>query len=294
MEEEAMNRNLAWSIIIYLLSYIFALLATPVYVSQGVTVFEEPENPENALVLMIMVVAVFVIIFLLTWRGQYKVIKAIFTVSMYITMNFFFLIVFPTGWIYDAMAFILPGILILLVYKVYEWYTVNLVGIILTSSIGALLGVSLAPEILVLIMIGLMVYDFIVVKWGGMVRVAEATLEMDIPAMFAAPKGGKASLREVKTKITTEEREELGFTLIGLGDIAFPIALSASLYARGGLERVFGFIPRHILLSLITSFSALLGLILVIIVVERSRKAQPGLPYINGLALIGYLLTLII
>jgi len=289
-----MNRNLAWSIIIYLLSYIFALLATPVYVSQGVTVFEEPENPENALVLMIMVVAVFVIIFLLTWRGQYKVIKAIFTVSMYITMNFFFLIVFPTGWIYDAMAFILPGILILLVYKVYEWYTVNLVGIILTSSIGALLGVSLAPEILVLIMIGLMVYDFIVVKWGGMVRVAEATLEMDIPAMFAAPKGGKASLREVKTKITTEEREELGFTLIGLGDIAFPIALSASLYARGGLERVFGFIPRHILLSLITSFSALLGLILVIIVVERSRKAQPGLPYINGLALIGYLLTLII
>ena len=289
-----MNRNLAWSIIIYLLSYIFALLATPVYVSQGVTVFEEPENPENALVLMIMVVAVFVIIFLLTWRGQYKVIKAIFTVSMYITMNFFFLVVFPTGWIYDAMAFILPGILILLVYRVYEWYTVNLVGIILTSSIGALLGVSLAPEILVLIMIGLMVYDFIVVKWGGMVRVAEATLEMDIPAMFAAPKGGKASLREVKTKITTEEREELGFTLIGLGDIAFPIALSASLYARGGLERVFGFIPRHILLSLITSFSALLGLILVIIVVERSRKAQPGLPYINGLALIGYLLTLII
>lgn len=289
-----MNRNLAWSIIIYLLSYIFALLATPVYVSQGVTVFEEPENPENALVLMIMVVAVFVVIFLLTWRGQYKVIKAIFTVSMYITMNFFFLVVFPTGWIYDAMAFILPGILILLVYRVYEWYTVNLVGIILTSSIGALLGVSLAPEILVLIMIGLIVYDFIVVKWGGMVRVAEATLEMDIPAMFAAPKGGKASLREVKTKITTEEREELGFTLIGLGDIAFPIALSASLYARGGLERVFGFIPRHILLSLITSFSALLGLILVIIVVERSRKAQPGLPYINGLALIGYLLTLII
>ena len=289
-----MNRNLAWSIIIYLLSYIFALLATPVYVSQGVPVFEEPENPENALVLMIMVVAVFVIIFLLTWRGQYKVIKAIFTVSMYITMNFFFLIVFPTGWIYDAMAFILPGILILLVYKVYEWYTVNLVGIILTSSIGALLGVSLAPEILVLIMIGLMVYDFIVVKWGGMVRVAEATLEMDIPAMFAAPKGGKASLREVKTKITTEEREELGFTLIGLGDIAFPIALSASLYARGGLEKMFGFIPRHILLSLITSLSALIGLILVIMVVERSRRAQPGLPYINGLALIGYLLTLII
>ena len=113
-----MNRNLAWSIIIYLLSYIFALLATPVYVSQGVTVFEEPENPENALVLMIMVVAVFVVIFLLTWRGQYKVIKAIFTVSMYITMNFFFLVVFPTGWIYDAMAFILPGILILLVYRV--------------------------------------------------------------------------------------------------------------------------------------------------------------------------------
>ncbi|HDN18179.1 MAG TPA: hypothetical protein ENF41_03870, partial [Candidatus Bathyarchaeota archaeon] len=104
----------------------------------------------------------------------------------------------------------------------------------------------------------------------------------------------KASLREVKMKLATEEREELEFTLIGLGDIAFPIALSASLYARGGLEKMFGFIPRHILLSLITSLSALIGLLLVIMVVERSRRAQPGLPYINGLALLGYLLTLLL
>lgn len=219
----------------------------------------------------------FTIYFLKFKKGKGIFFKGIFFLAIGFGNLFFFGL-----WLPDFMTFAVIAVLLVLLIKRPSLMLHNFALIFAIAGMGASLGASFKPEMVVLLLLIFSVYDFIAVyKTKHMVRMVEemlahrAILGLIIPQKMS---DFKVSLKEV----------ELGaggrFLILGAGDIVFPLILVVSL------------IPQGISSVLIVALFSLLGLLasFLIFLSKKVRAPMPALPPIALLSIIGYLLTRII
>jgi presenilin-like A22 family membrane protease len=158
----------------------------------------------------------------------------------------------------------------------------NLAMILAMVSVGAVFGRMLSPWTAMIILAALAIYDFVAVRFGYMLWMAKRMSDTNALPAFFIPRSiseWKNSLKEsAVTNIADEAPSDRQYSILGGGDIGFPLLIISSVYFSRGLID-----------SLIMAAFTLVGLILAYWIQARflKGKAMPALPPIAALSLIG-------
>jgi presenilin-like A22 family membrane protease len=265
-----------------------ALLVTNVFNVNGAAVFEDPNDPSNLLYLIVVMLLFTGVILVFARFHLMKILKGIFLFSSSSLILIVIYLLIST-FIADPWAFILSIsaaiVLIALLIKYPEWYVVDICGVILGVGSIVLFGISLSVPLVVALLIIMAVYDAIsVYKTKHMIDLADAVVNLRIPAMLVVPKNRDYSfikeIQSLKEKIDRGEKREAFF--MGLGDIVFPGILAESSFfniAGNGLT-----IAISVIIGTLFGFVALSSLVI-------KGKPQAGLPFLCSGAILGYLIS---
>ncbi|HPP44579.1 MAG TPA: presenilin family intramembrane aspartyl protease PSH, partial [Methanomassiliicoccaceae archaeon] len=148
------------------------------------------------------------------------------------------------------------------------------------------------PVMILLIIMA--VYDAIAVyKTKHMVALAEGVVPMRLPVMFVIPNRRDFSMDDLKDKgLTQREGQEREAFFMGVGDTVIPgiLAVSASIYLPDTASFL---LTANLWVAVGTIIGGLLGYLLLLRYVMRG-KPQAGLPFLNGGAILGYLIAYVI
>jgi presenilin-like A22 family membrane protease len=161
----------------------------------------------------------------------------------------------------------------------------NLLLVVALASMGTVFGVFLAPWTAILFMLVLSVYDILAVRFGYMMWMLKNLSVSDTLPAFIIPRtisGWNADVR--KARILDDESER-DFSVLGGGDIGFPLILIVSVFFAHGFTR-----------SLVVGGFSLLGLLVAYWVQRKLFKGKPtpALPPISLLSIMGYLIVFFI
>ena len=162
----------------------------------------------------------------------------------------------------------------------------NLVMVTAMVSMAAVFGRLVSPWTAIILLVALAIYDFFAVRFGYMLwMVNKMSAVSTLPAFILPQKP-----RDMQTSLTTPDinrlidtkPEDRDYSILGGGDIAFPLLLTASVYFASGFST-----------ALIVAGASLAGLIAAywIQATFLKGKAIPALPPIAAAALIAFLLT---
>jgi len=147
-----------------------------------------------------------------------------------------------------------------------------------SAGAGAIIGLRLYPQTMVILLVLFSIYDFVAVyKTRHMVKMAKEMISYGSPLALIIPQdlqGFKKKLKEISP--------EGKFLVLGGGDIAFPLIFCVSLISQGSFW--------SFLMSLFSLGGLLLSFILFFI--QKKRKPIPALPPITLFLLIGYMIIL--
>ncbi|MDV0442868.1 presenilin family intramembrane aspartyl protease PSH [Methanorbis rubei] len=281
----------AGMILLMLLTGLLSLLLINPVTEAGLGAFEDPDSIANPFVfLFIMLVFTALLLLLIKWKAQ-SVISAIIGIClalvMYYVVSSLLLIYTPTLPALPIAAVVALIVILLLWYRP-EWYVINVAGILISAGCAAIFGISLSIIPVIILLILLLVYDAISVhRTKHMLTLADGVLRQKMPIMFIIPKSRGYSYRTSGFSIH-DKKEERGAYMIGMGDMIMPsiLVVSAQVYAGGaGVLSVAGVA----LPALGALIGGILGLSFLMIPVNTG-KPQPGLPYINAGAIIGFLI----
>jgi presenilin-like A22 family membrane protease len=124
------------------------------------------------------------------------------------------------------------------------------------------------------------------VKFGLMIWMADKMSDTSALPAFIFPKKMKdvgASLKSVQfSELKKEKPEQREHTILGGGDIGFPLMLAVSVYFEYGLGS-----------AILVGGCALVGIMMAFVIQQLwlKGKPMPALPPITFFALIGYLIT---
>jgi len=252
--------------------------------------FEDPENPTNIAYIFFIMLGFTALILLIAKFWKKQVIHFIILFAIGYTMFYaFFLplyaLLFPLQ-VYGLLLFsILSAVLIvILLYKYPEWYIIDLTGVIVGTSAIIIFGMSLSVFLVILLLIGLAVYDAIsVYKTKHMVDLADTVMDLKLPVLLVVPKVKEYSLiketRRLKEQI--KEKEERDAFFMGLGDVVMPGILVVSVYYT---------LPSAIWVSIGIMIGTLIGFAVLMRYVLRGNP-QAGLPLLCGGAILGYVIS---
>ena len=162
----------------------------------------------------------------------------------------------------------------------------NLLMIFAMASIGALFGLLLSPWTTVAFMLVISVYDILSVRFGYMLWMVDKLSQSEVLPAFIIPRRisvWNLNLKEAGLKrLLEDESAEREFSILGGGDIAFPLLLVASVFF------VYGFTS-----SIIVAVFSLLGLMsaFMIHLFFLKGKPIPALPPITFMSIIGFLIV---
>jgi len=189
-------------------------------------------------------------------------------------------LLFLETWLPEPLSLIFVFVLIFWWLKKPSVLIQDLLIILGIAGTGSILGLSLNPLMVILLLVIFSIYDFIAVyKTKHMVRMAKAMLESRAILALVIPPN-IFGFRESLEKIQPGGK----FLILGGGDIAFPLIFSVSL------------IPSGIFNSLIVALFSLIGLFASFwfFTKQKERKPIPALPPIAFFSIIGYLITKIL
>ena len=218
------------------------------------------------------------------------------------------------------MAFVASPILslgaIIALYKYPEWWVVNSVGMIVGSGVIVMIGISFVPVLICIFMIAAAIYDYWAVhRSKHMLELADTMIDLKLPVVLVAPKDTNYSFRSEQGSMrdsgsTAEssavQQDDGGASkkgrdalFMGLGDVIFPgmLVISSLTYMPelgGEVYNLYGSMYlSQILVALGTLVGGLFGYAALMRYVAKGN-AQPGLPLLNGGAILGYIITGII
>ena len=218
------------------------------------------------------------------------------------------------------MAFVASPILslgaIIALYKYPEWWVVNSVGMIVGSGVIVMIGISFVPVLICIFMIAAAIYDYWAVhRSKHMLELADTMIDLKLPVVLVAPKDTNYSFRSEQGSMrdsgsTAEssavQQDDGGASkkgrdalFMGLGDVIFPgmLVISSLTYMPelgGEVYNPYGSMYlSQILVALGTLVGGLFGYAALMRFVPKGN-AQPGLPLLNGGAILGYIITGII
>lgn len=259
---------------LFVLNAILATLAIPEYEMAGMRAFEDPSSVGNSLLYFGAILA-FTAVMLVLSRIWEKVIHAI--ILLLVVVSGYYILSPFIG------LFSLPISILMVVLLLYRpnWITIDISAIILAAGVTAIFGISLQPLPVIVLLLMLAAYDFIAVyKTGHMVDLADSVVKLKLPMLFIIPKERKLTL--------DLDKLEKKATFMGVGDVVMPNILVVSATAFG--EKTFLLsIP-----SITALLGALAGLYILMRYMEKREGAHAGLPFLNGGAVIGYFLGLLI
>lgn len=202
------------------------------------------------------------------------------------------------GWgIFIVTAFTLPGYLPYIcgfagALAWFFWARIWLHDLLFVCVLGgasAIFGFLFTPWTFMIFMLIVAVYDLLAVRFGYMVWMADRLSSFNAVPAFIFPKRFEdwsrplddASIGELKTR----ERSQREFSVLGGGDIGFPLMLSASVFFAAGLSA-----------AIIIGISALVGLMSAFLIqlVWLKDKPMPALPPIAAACLAGLLATVLV
>ncbi len=296
-------------------SQIVALLLAPTFAGAGMTAFQNPSDPTNALVYIVMIlVFTAVILGLVKYRRQnlarYIVLGSVLiTVAFVLLLPLYFLlmdvalqfrpdtIVLETnmGNLATLLSFVVAALVTWILIKWPEWYVVDTIGLVTAAGVTSILGISFDWIPATILLVALAVYDaWAVYRSKHMVTLADELTSQRLPVLLVIPKHADYKFSQqgsLKKQVADGEEREAMF--IGLGDLIIPGMMSVSALA---------WLPDNIGLGLPgltpswtvaigTLIGSLIGFSILMRYVLRGNP-QAGLPLLNGGALAGYFLTI--
>jgi presenilin-like A22 family membrane protease len=287
---------------LFVLIDFLALWITGPFEAAGQVAFVNPGDPFN-LVFFFGVVIVFTAIILLIARwGKARLIQAIFLGSTGLLGIYVFYpllgYVFPQTVANDFLGTFSPislglsvaimAVIVGLLIKFPEWYVVDISGIIIAVGAIAMIGISLTILIVVALLAGMAIYDFIsVYKTKHMIDLADTLVDLKLPILFVIPRtAGYSLIREtkrLKEKLAEGEKRDAFF--MGVGDIVIPGILVAAAFhniAGNGLA-----IGVSVIAGTLVGFAALMTFVV-------KGKPQAGLPFLCPGAILGYVVSSLI
>lgn len=187
--------------------------------------------------------------------------------------------VFFSIWLTPIISLAWAVIITVLFWLMQKIVVQDAIMLITFASVGAVLGLSLTPTIIVYILIIFSIYDIIAVYvTGHMIKMAEAMIHSRAIFGFVVPN----SINDFKAHIGEVKPGEQ-FMILGSGDVIFPLLLSVSL------------ISISIWQSLVIFIFSLSGLFLMhlFFVNQKTRRPMAALPPIAAMTILGYLLILL-
>ncbi len=162
----------------------------------------------------------------------------------------------------------------------------NILLLLTLVSIGAVFGTVVPPWTVVWVLLAISIYDIVAVFAGYMMWMAKKLSESDTLPAFVLPKKTRDWALNLKgstvNKLFDDENAERDFSLLGGGDIGFPLIFVASVFA------VYGFSD-----ALIVGIAAFIGLLFAYFlqIYLLKGKPLPALPPICLVAFLGFLLV---
>ncbi|UZE91952.1 MAG: hypothetical protein IB616_04305 [Methanosarcinales archaeon] len=285
---------------------VLALLLTPQMVAHDMQAFENPQSVWNpilymGLILLFTLATLFVIklklkwpfrafILVVIWSTLYTVFFGLLTfvstldISIISSLLGAGILFYMDGTGYLISISIIGSLLgasalTLLVYKFPEWYVIDIVGVLIGAGVTAIFGISLDIKPTLVLLIGLAVYDAIAVyKTKHMIALAEGVMELRLPVMFVVPKHRGYSFLKNGSK-----KGERGAYFMGLGDAVIPsiLVVSANVFIAPSA----GFLN-------LPALGAIIGTLIGFVVLTKfvaKGEPQPGLPFLNSGAIIGFM-----
>jgi presenilin-like A22 family membrane protease len=162
----------------------------------------------------------------------------------------------------------------------------DLLLFIALAAAASVFGYLFSPLVFMIFMIIIAVYDALAVKFGFMIWMADKMSDTASLPAFIFPKKIKdvgVSLKTVQfNELKKEKPEQREHTILGGGDIGFPLMLAVAIYFEYGLGS-----------AILVGGCALVGIMAAFVIQQYwlKGKPMPALPPITFFALIGYLIV---
>jgi presenilin-like A22 family membrane protease len=162
----------------------------------------------------------------------------------------------------------------------------NGVMVLAMVSLASVFGRFISPWTAMALLIVLAVYDLLAVRFGFMLWLAGKLSHSNAMPAFVFPRRGegwKSGLQEAAfTHVTDEKPGERSFSILGGGDIAFPLLVSASAFFAFGFSSA--------VLVAVFSLLGLLGAYGIQMALLKGRP-MPALPPIAAACLVGLIIV---
>lgn len=289
---------------IFTVAILLAIAVFPTFQASDVRAFENPDDPTNIVVWIVIILAFTGLILLLAWKDLDSLIKAIVLGAVFITMLYAIIpLLGPTlgaalatvisaemaSLVAAAVGLAIAILLAAALWRYPEWYVVDAVGVLMSAGAAALFGVSLVPGLVIILLVALAVYDALAVyRTEHMVSLADTALSQQLPLMLVIPKTlGYSFLDQGSIAEEIEGGDDREALFLGLGDVVVPaiLVVSGAAWAPSAVGRFGATSP--MVLAFATLIGALAGLVGLMVLIQTGR-AQAGLPLLNGGAILGY------
>jgi len=162
----------------------------------------------------------------------------------------------------------------------------NILMMLSLASVGVIFGMAIAPWAVLILLGVISIYDVVAVRFGYMLWMATKMSESDALPTFVIPRKIRLWNLDLRgggyRKIMQTPAGEREFSILGGGDIGFPLVLTVSVFFKYGLAE-----------SLVVAVFALTGLISAFLIQQSVLKGKPmpALPPISAGSLIGFLIV---
>lgn len=263
-----------------------ALLLTSLFAQAGLQAFSNTSDPFNLVIIFAIILGMTLVILLIAryWKKQVLHAIILFAVgytTFYVILPLIALLPLPLLAVY-LLSIILAVLIVLALWRYPEWYVIDLSGVIVGAGAIAIFGISLSILLVIILLIGLAIYDAIsVYKTKHMIDLADTVMDLKLPVLLVVPKIPNYSIiketRRLKEQIAEGGRRDA--FLMGLGDVVMPGILVAATYVTLNLT-----VALSVILGTIVGFSFLMLFVI-------RGKPQAGLPLLNTGAILGYVIS---
>ncbi len=272
---------------------IAALLLVPT-VPSGYRAFQDQNDPTNPLLYVLLILVTTGLLLFLIKRSRLGLLKALLFAAMGLGL-------FSIGSLFlllggaDENVALLFGIalstaLLFLLIKYPRWYVVNGTGLLIGIGATLILGLSLGILPALILLTALAVYDALsVYVTKHMLTLAEGVGDLGLPIVLVVPGRKGAEVKKLDLRDRSKDRDR-DVMLMGLGDAIIPSVLVISAAANLSPVSVTEWPQPAMLVAVGTIFAVSLGFLSLMFLVSKGRP-QAGLPFLNGAAIIGFILS---
>ena len=278
--------------LLFVLVQVGTLALVDPFVSAGYQQVENPSDPTNSALYVVVVLVATGGILLVVRLGIEGVLKAVIMLTSGLLSWYALSVIVPAivpgaagAWLAVAIA----AAIVVALYAYPEWYVIDAAGVLMAAGGAALFGISFGPLPALLLLSALAVYDALAVYGTEhMLTLAESVTDLKLPLVLVVPLSLSYSFLEDDPMGGDDEGGRDAF-LIGLGDTVIPTVLVASAAVFTGAPSLG--VPGLALSlpALLAMLGTLVGLAVLLWMVAKGR-AHAGLPLLNGGTIAGYLI----